>query len=484
MSVSTKKQRTKGGVKPSSSEKAANALQQLGSSGFVTFDTLANEEPSVLEVVRAPGGSLPEEQTSGNASNQEYEASHDSQEEIESTTGVILKKLTKKDPATRCRALRELMDTISGDRAAEYATALTRTFVAKWYSRCVADENAHVRELTNQVFKRVADTLDEIAKRRLAQFLRCGLPSLLLSLHDEVPSVASVAQSVFSVLFDGAADGQSGKRRTKAVFAVRESVAELVETTLTELGELRRREGDERRSEEGAKGDHLQQRAASAYRLLSFAINSVLAFAVPPRSDALHQLLLRELLGGSATSTVVTGDQRGAEQAEVASFLERTCGGMLIRNDRFWKVLNASDKPNEASFASLRCAAFHCARTLLFASGFSQGTEEKDCESILRRVANSALRNMNSSELRVADEAERTLRTLVRLEKAASESMPPFWCVVDAMHFALPQLNATLNALTKSTASPVAPSTVSRRVALVVALLKSLLRHRATQHDK
>lgn len=166
-------QRTKNNVRPSSSGRSAEQLSNAADPGMVMGG--AKVIPSLFPTL--PGVNLDA------GLNPEFQ--------------ICIKKLNKKDPLTRTKALQDLLDLVNNSAVEDVVLALPSW--AYFYKMLTADTDRKVREMTQACHGGVVGACG----RRAAPQLRQLLPSWLTAQYDEhAPAQQHAAKSLQSTFPD------------------------------------------------------------------------------------------------------------------------------------------------------------------------------------------------------------------------------------------------------------------------------------------
>ncbi|XP_011292059.2 E3 ubiquitin-protein ligase listerin [Musca domestica] len=172
-------QRTKNNVKPSSSARSA---ELLGTTQPVFVGFSAHSDLGLIPFV--PGFGAAAEQMP-----ETFDAS------ISTPYQLTLKKLSKKDPMTKKKALQEFIDLINQSDMDELKTILP--LWPKFYQNLATDPEHSVRELTQTVLQ----ILVTKCKKAIAPYLKQLVPVWLASQYDNYAPAASMASSCFNETF-------------------------------------------------------------------------------------------------------------------------------------------------------------------------------------------------------------------------------------------------------------------------------------------
>uniref|UniRef100_A0A1I8NVG8 E3 ubiquitin-protein ligase listerin n=1 Tax=Stomoxys calcitrans TaxID=35570 RepID=A0A1I8NVG8_STOCA len=169
-------QRTKNNAKPSSSARSA---ELLGTTTFVGFS--AHSDLGLIPFV--PGFGTAEQMP------ETFDAS------ISTPYQLTLKKMSKKDPMTKKKALQEFIDLINSSDMDEIKNILP--LWPKFYQNLATDPEHTVRELSQTVLQ----ILVSKCKKAIAPYLKQLVPVWLASRFDNYAPAASIASSSFSETF-------------------------------------------------------------------------------------------------------------------------------------------------------------------------------------------------------------------------------------------------------------------------------------------
>ena len=159
--MSKRGQRTKGNVKPASSDKAAAALLATGA-----FATVYGEHETEADVSGA----------------------------VDSELRVVLKKMSKRDACTKQKALAEWASFVD-HKSSETLTAALPEFL-RAYSKLSTDNNRLVREGAQRALEVTAAKVG----RNLALHMKLLMPHWLLAMNDVCDQVSTGAQVMFPLL--------------------------------------------------------------------------------------------------------------------------------------------------------------------------------------------------------------------------------------------------------------------------------------------
>uniref|UniRef100_A0A1A9X109 E3 ubiquitin-protein ligase listerin n=1 Tax=Glossina brevipalpis TaxID=37001 RepID=A0A1A9X109_9MUSC len=168
--------RTKNNVKPSSSSRSAELLGTAPT--FVGFS--AHSDFGLIPV--APGFASAELPDTFDAS-------------ITPQYQLVLKKLSKKDPMTKKKALREFIGLVSHSELEEMKTILP--LWPKFYHNLASDPEHNVRELSQTAL----NLLVSKCKKAIAPYLKQLIPVWLASQFDNYAPAASIASACFTETF-------------------------------------------------------------------------------------------------------------------------------------------------------------------------------------------------------------------------------------------------------------------------------------------
>uniref|UniRef100_A0A1B0GD60 E3 ubiquitin-protein ligase listerin n=1 Tax=Glossina morsitans morsitans TaxID=37546 RepID=A0A1B0GD60_GLOMM len=168
--------RTKNNVKPSSSSRSAELLGTAPT--FVGFS--AHSDFGLIPF--APGFATAELPDTFDAS-------------ITPQYQLILKKMSKKDPMTKKKALQEFINLISHSELEEMKTILP--LWPKFYHNLASDPEHNVRELTQTVLHLLVSK----CKKTIAPYLKQLIPVWLASHFDNYAPAASIASTCFAETF-------------------------------------------------------------------------------------------------------------------------------------------------------------------------------------------------------------------------------------------------------------------------------------------
>ncbi|XP_075159606.1 E3 ubiquitin-protein ligase listerin [Haematobia irritans] len=170
-------QRTKNNAKPSSSARSA---ELLGTTTFVGFS--AHSDLGLIPFV--PGFGTVEQMP------ETFDAS------ISTPYQLTLKKMSKKDPMTKKKALQEFIDLINTSNMDELKNILP--LWPKFYQNLATDPEHSVRELSQTVLQ----ILVSKCKKAIAPYLKQLVPTWLSSRFDNYAPAASIATSSFTETFN------------------------------------------------------------------------------------------------------------------------------------------------------------------------------------------------------------------------------------------------------------------------------------------
>ncbi|KAL3881947.1 hypothetical protein ACJMK2_028330 [Sinanodonta woodiana] len=167
--------RTKGNVRPSSSSQAAQLLSSGNSipSGFIGFGMLTGT-PAFVPV------------------SQSFD---DIDSSLDADFRLVLRKLTKRDPTTKIKALQEFSSLCK-----EKDNQVLKAVLPYWprtYNKLTLDLDHRVREAVQQTMTVMVGKV----RRGLAPYLKNLMGNWLLSQYDTYPTVASAAQQSFQTAF-------------------------------------------------------------------------------------------------------------------------------------------------------------------------------------------------------------------------------------------------------------------------------------------
>ncbi|KAJ1951836.1 hypothetical protein IWQ62_006359, partial [Dispira parvispora] len=209
--------RVKGNARPASSSRAADLADPASVSLFRANPSLAFNQ--LLNQGTNGGGQAvySSADSSGTGSNYSTRpstpdsflssASHSGDAAME----LLLKKLNKRDPQTRIRALEETK-TLVEDRSVNNLQLLTHAW-PRLYQRCAVTSERRLRLLANQVNTILVTKLG----RHIQPILATLLPPWLLTFFDPITDVAQEARSGYEKLF-------KPDKRVKALVKCRESI--------------------------------------------------------------------------------------------------------------------------------------------------------------------------------------------------------------------------------------------------------------------
>ncbi|KAK3592614.1 hypothetical protein CHS0354_008149 [Potamilus streckersoni] len=167
--------RTKGNVRPSSSSQAAQLLSSGNSipSGFIGFGMLTGTPAFV-------------------PASQSFD---DIDSSLDADFRLVLRKLTKRDPTTKIKALQEFSSLCK-----EKDNQVLKAVLPYWprtYNKLTLDLDHRVREAVQQTMTVMVGKV----RRDLAPYLKNLMGNWLLSQYDTYPTVASAAQQSFQTAF-------------------------------------------------------------------------------------------------------------------------------------------------------------------------------------------------------------------------------------------------------------------------------------------
>ncbi|KAH8303692.1 hypothetical protein KR018_011703 [Drosophila ironensis] len=176
--------RTKNNAKPSSSSRTA---ELLGSSTPIFVGFSAQSDGGGL-VPFAPGFASAEQMP------ESFDAA------ISPQTQIVLRKLSKKDPMTKKKALQELLELIEQSEVDGLKSILP--LWPKYYLNLASDPEHTVRELTQTVLQQLMGK----CKKAMAPYLKLLVPVWLGSRFDTYAPAASIASQSFGETFAGSAN--------------------------------------------------------------------------------------------------------------------------------------------------------------------------------------------------------------------------------------------------------------------------------------
>lgn len=141
---------------------------------------------------------------------------------ISSQYQLTLKKLTKKDPMTKKKALQEFIDLINGSEVEELKMILP--LWPKFYHNLASDPEHNVRELSQAV----QQLLVSKCKKAVAPYLKQLVPVWLASQFDNYAPAASIARASFSETF-----ASNANRTTEVCLHCQNEILEYVTRNLT-----------------------------------------------------------------------------------------------------------------------------------------------------------------------------------------------------------------------------------------------------------
>ncbi|KAJ1923971.1 hypothetical protein IWQ60_005524 [Tieghemiomyces parasiticus] len=280
------KARAKGNPQSASSSRIADlvdpsAVNLFRANPALAFDQLLNQGssqtslPTVASSRSYPGSYA----TSAKASDGGTTASYDplaSAYHMDGELALLLKKLTKRHPASRIKALEELRDYINA-APVQKLEPLTAAW-PRLYEKNTIEIDRRLRIMANQVNAALVARLE----RRIATALPTLLPFWLLSFFDPAPEAAQSARAAFEILF-------KPDKRAKALHHYADTVLDFVARNLSQCTPDTLVDADAMSAED--RQVVFERYVAASFRLWAYLLDELPDDTFVNHAEACHRIL-------------------------------------------------------------------------------------------------------------------------------------------------------------------------------------------------